>query len=123
MPISEVPWHSPRTIGENPFTDWVAASCFGFNGEGCIAGVGPDGMPLPTVRLENFRDGLEDYAYAAILKDKIAKRGGNDAWMRKAKVLVAVPPTLVKALDRFSDDPATLYAWRDEIADLIDRAD
>ena len=113
-------WHSPRTLGSDPFTDWVAASCFGFNGEGCIAGVGPDGIPLPTVRLENFRDGLEDYAYVSLLKEKIARRGGNDAWLRRAKELVAVPPSLVKALDCFSDDPATLYAWRNEMADLID---
>ena len=114
-------WHSPRTVGDNPFTDWVAASCFGFNGEGCIAGVGPDGIPLPTVRLENFRDGLEDYAYVALLKRRIAAHGGDDGWMRRAKELVAVPPSLVKARDCFSDDPAALYAWRDAVADCLDR--
>lgn len=115
-------WHSPRTIGTEPFTDWVAASCFGFNGEGCLTAAGPDGIPLPTVRLENFRDGLEDYAYVAILKEKLAARGGReDEWTRKAKALVAVPPSLVKALDCFSDDPETLYAWRDAMADLIER--
>ena len=114
-------WHSPRTLGTDPFTDWVAASCFGFNGEGCIAAVGPDGIPLPTVRLENFRDGLEDYAYVALLKKRIAAHGADDAWARRTKELVAVPPSLVKALDCFSDDPATLYAWRNEVADLIDK--
>jgi hypothetical protein len=115
-------WHSPRTIGTEPFTDWVAASCFGFNGEGCLTAAGPDGIPLPTVRLENFRDGLEDYAYVAILKEKLAARGGReDEWTRKAKALVAVPPSLVKALDCFSDDPEVLYAWRDAMADLIER--
>ncbi|MBQ6327628.1 MAG: DUF4091 domain-containing protein, partial [Kiritimatiellae bacterium] len=114
-------WHSPRTLGTDPFTDWVAASCFGFNGEGCIAAVGPDGIPLPTVRLENFRDGLEDYASVARLKKRIAAHGADDAWARRAKELVAVPPTLVKGLDCFSDDPAAIYAWRDEMADLIDK--
>ena len=113
-------WHSPRTLGTDPFTDWVAASCFGFNGEGCIAGVGPDGIPLPTVRLENFRDGLEDYAYVALLKERIAAHGKDDEWTRRAKALVAVPPYLVKALDCFNDDPSALYAWRDAIADMIE---
>ena len=28
--------------------------------------VGPDGIPLSTLRLENFRDGLEDYAYVKL---------------------------------------------------------
>ncbi len=119
-------WHSPRTLGDNPFTDWVAASCFGFNGEGCIAGVGPDGIPLPTVRLENFRDGLEDYAYVAILKSKIAAvgegRSGCDEWLARAKALAAVPPAVVKALDCFSDDPAVLYRWRNAMADFIESA-
>ena len=113
-------WHSPRTLGTDPFTDWVAASCFGFNGEGCITGVGPDGIPLPTVRLENFRDGLEDCAYVKILKEKIAAHGKDDEWARRAKALAAVPPSLVKALDCFSDDPSALYAWRDAIADMIE---
>ena len=123
-------WHSPRTLGTDPFTDWVAASCFGFNGEGCITGVGPDGIPLPTVRLENFRDGLEDYAYVKILKDKIAEREGRASarphdqtssdWMRRAKELAAVPPSVVKALDCFNDDPSALYAWRNAMADLIE---
>jgi hypothetical protein len=113
-------WHSPRTLGTDPFTDWVAASCFGFNGEGCITGVGPDGIPLPTVRLENFRDGLEDYAYVKILKEKIAAHGRNKAWAERAKSLVAVPPSVVKSLDCFNDDPSALYAWRDAVADMIE---
>ena len=73
------------------------------------------------MRLENFRDGLEDYAYVALLKKRIAAHGADDAWARRAKELVAVPPTLGKGLDCFSDDPATLYAWRNEVADLIDK--
>jgi hypothetical protein len=115
-------WLSPRTIGSSPFTDWVAASCFGFNGEGCMTGVGPDGIPLPTVRLENFRDGLEDYSYVKILKDKIAAHGKEDDWSRRARRLVAIPPSLVKALDCFNDDPSELYSWRNEMADMIESA-
>ena len=113
-------WLSPRTIGTDPFTDWVAASCFGFNGEGCMTGVGPDGIPLPTVRLENFRDGLEDYSYVKILKDRIAAHGRDDDWSRRARRLVAIPPSLVKALDCFNDDPAELYSWRNAMADMIE---
>ena len=113
-------WHSPRTLGTDPFTDWVAASCFGFNGEGCIAGVGPGGIPLPTVRLENFRDGLEDYAYVTILKEQIASHAASDEWKKRAEALVAIPPSVVKALDCFNDDPSALYAWRNAMADLIE---
>lgn len=98
--------------------------------QGCLTAVGPGGIPLPTVRLENFRDGLEDYAYVSLLKEKIAawERGGSTCGdgkgvcerLSRAKALVAVPPALVKSLDCFSDDPAVLYAWRDAMADLIE---
>lgn len=39
------------------------------------------------------------------------------------EALVAVPPSLVKALDCFNDDPGALYAWRAKVADLIERRD
>lgn len=116
-------WYDTKPVGDNPFTDWVAGTCFGFNGEGCLVSIGPDGIPLPTVRLENFRDGLEDMAYVKILQEKLAKRGKDDALAERAKALTGVPKSLVKALGEFSDDPKTLYAWRDEMADLIEAID
>ena len=74
------------------------------------------------MRLENFRDGLEDYSYVKILKDKIAAHGKDDDWSRRARRLVAIPPSLVKALDCFNDDPSELYSWRNEMADMIESA-
>ena len=82
---------------------------------------GPGGRPVPTIRLENFRDGLEDFAYAKILEAKLASRGDkNDVWSEKAKKLLSVPSEVVDTLSNFSDDPAVLYRWRDEMADLIE---
>ena len=48
---------------------------------------GPDGTPLPTIRLENFRDGLEDYAYARLLEQAI-KQVESFATARGASRLV-----------------------------------
>lgn len=39
-------------------------------GDGNILACGPGGQPLATMRLENFRDGLEDYAYAQIYRER-----------------------------------------------------
>jgi hypothetical protein len=116
-------WTGDKPVTKGPYLDWNPRTFGEWDGDGqwTYCG-GPDLMPIPTIRLENFRDGLEDYAYVAILKEKLAARGGReDEWTRKAKALVAVPPSLVKALDCFSDDPETLYAWRDAMADLIER--
>lgn len=55
--------NSQEPITSGPFTDWDLLSWTSYNGDGVWTCVGPVGMPLATVRLENFRDGLEDYAY------------------------------------------------------------
>ena len=67
-------WNSPRCITSGPFTDWTPRSWTKYHGDGSWTCVGPDGRPLPTMRLENFRDGLEDFAYAKLLEQKLKER-------------------------------------------------
>jgi hypothetical protein len=74
------------------------------------------------VRLENFRDGLEDFAYAKILEAKLAADPGA-SWAQEAKRLLAVPEAVAKDLAHYTYDPAVLYAWRDAIADLIEKGE
>ena len=135
-----------RCIETGPFTDWSPKSTFGctYNGDGSWVCAGPDGIPLPTIRLENFRDGLEDYAYAKILEVLLAKRSDKgDKWSRKAKELLAVPDTVLDVRDvpqtelkpgdwkgckimysmtNYTDNPAAVYRWRDAMADLIEES-
>ena len=142
-----VVWNSPRCITSGPFTDWNPRSYETTNGDGSLVCAGPDGTPVPTIRLENFRDGLEDYAYAKILEQKLKDLGEdcsqmttNDncsqianvnstvqpsnraSWVRRARKALAVPREVVDTLANFNDDPAALYRWRDEMADLIEEA-
>ena len=44
------------------------------NGDGCWMHAGPDGVPLATIRLENFRDGLEDLWYAKLYEKKFGRK-------------------------------------------------
>jgi hypothetical protein len=125
-------WGGERCIETGPFVDWPVA--FGnFNGDGNMTYVGPDGTPLPSIRLENFRDGLEDYAYAKILERKLEKTGwaasesAADAqkrvppeWVKRARELLAVPRSVMDTTTNYNDDPAVLYRWRDAMADLIE---
>ncbi len=142
-------WSSPSCITNGPFTDWlVHKGKEGVaNGDGYLTYVGPDGIPLPSLRLENFRDGLEDYAYAKLLEQKlrvvessklkVESDGGEnlnrltaqplnssrcEAWLRRAKEALAVPREVMDTMTNFTDDPAVLYRWRDEMADLIEKA-
>ena len=116
-------WNSKRCITSGPFTDWDPRSWTTYHGDGSWTCVGPDGRPLPTIRLENFRDGLEDYAYAKLLEERLAARGGrDDAWSRKARELLAVPREVMATMKDYTGDPSAVYRWRDAMADLIETA-
>ena len=116
-------WNSARPILSGPYTDWVAQSWCGHNGDGAWTAVGPDGIPLPTVRLENFRDGLEDLAYARILESLLEERGGadgDDAWAADARKALEVPRAVMRSMTDYTNDPKAIQAWRDKMADLIE---
>ena len=123
-------WNSRHPITSGPFTDWDPRSWTTYHGDGSWTCVGPDGTPLPTIRLENFRDGLEDYAYAVLLEDAIRRREASGAaltpavqqWLTEAKTTLAVPESLLKSLKEYSREPARLYAWRNQMAELIERS-
>jgi hypothetical protein len=102
-------WNSHRCIsGTDTFTDWEPRSWTTFHGDGSWFCCGPDGTPLATLRIENFRDGLEDYAYALEYERRTGKK-------------CEVPPEVCHSVWQFSDDPAAIYAWRDRIAEAIER--
>ena len=71
------------------------------------------------MRLENFSDGLEDFAYAMLLERRLAAEP-NAPWAAKARELLAVPDSLVQSVKNYCDDPAAIYAWRDAMADLLE---
>ena len=97
-----------------------------YHGDGQLTCIGPDGTPLPTVRLENFRDGLEDYAYAKILERMLKEREtgnrerGKEDWVRRAREALAVPVEVMESMTNFTDSAEAVYRWRDEMADLIE---
>ena len=59
-------------------TNWNPASFGTANGDGCLIYAGPNG-PISTVRLENIRDGIEDFELLHMLA---ARRGDGGAESR-----------------------------------------
>lgn len=94
---------SSKPITAGPYTEWDPAYQSN-NGDGQIFSEGPSGL-MPTIRVENFRDGMEDYEYYRLLE-----RLGGPA---------SVPPELVESLTRFTDDPSVLYHARTRLAEQI----
>lgn len=117
-------WNSEKPITEGPFTTWDPRSWTIYHGDGAWTCVGADGLPLPTQRLENFRDGLEDYAYFLELERLIAQHtdSADVGWLTLARQALEVPETLVKSMKEYSRDPTALYAWRERLANAIESA-
>ncbi len=111
-------WNQKRCITSGPFTDWEPRSYCEYDGDGCWLCVGPEGRPLPTQRLENFRDGLEDFAYAKLLRERLAAEP-SALWTDRARRLLDAEG-LVTSMTEYTADPAAILAWRDAMADLIE---
>ncbi len=67
-------WLDNKPVEGGPFlAGWNPCSWGKYHGDGNWTVRGPGDIPLPTIRLENYRDGLEDYAYAKLLEQKLQK--------------------------------------------------
>ena len=44
------------------------------------------------------------------------------SWAQRAREALAVPREVMDSMTNYTDDPAVLYRWRDEMADLIEEA-
>ena len=114
---------SKKPITEGPYTDWNPASYYDNNGDGSIMCAGPDG-PLATIRMENIRDGIEDYEYFWVLRreiDRLKAISGPEAYraLRQAESAERIGDDLVRNLQSFSKSPEALYAKRRRVAEAI----
>ena len=135
-------WHShcayPDSL-QNPYEDpmgWVNHAEKGErrpwgNGDGrfmypplsVFENDGPDtGNPVPTVRLEMLRDGLEDYEYFAILKKLLAENRDelSRRKLKKYEDLLKVPADVSTSLTEFNVDPSAMENHRDKLARAIE---
>ena len=121
-------WQMTKPVGTDPFTEWNPQSWRTSHGDGSWVCTDKDGLPVPTIRLENYRDGLEDYAYIRLLEEAARiKESRKDAlsdaerrWLAEAKNALNVPKELVTSLTEYSRDSARLYEWRARLASLIE---
>ncbi len=122
-------WNAERPIESGPFTTWDPRSWTTYHGDGSWTCAGPGGTPLATIRLENFRDGLEDYAYFRTLEATVAKveasaelRAKRSDWLTRARSLLAVPEDVVESLTVYTRDPDAVYRYRAALAEAIEAA-
>ena len=108
-------WEPPRFPFDND----------GSFGDGEIIYAGPNGQPGPTIRLENYRDGMEDYEYYYILKQAMAMAmSGEKAQVEQdlgvsLNELSKVRPQIVTDTENYTTDPQVWYDERSLIARAI----
>ena len=112
-----------KPISFGPYTDWPPASFHEANGDGSIICAGPHG-PVPTIRLENIRDGIEDYEYFWLLEQEInrlKKRSGPAASkaLAQAEKAAQIGDEVVVSLSNFTKSPDALRAKRRQVAEAI----
>ncbi|HPD29750.1 MAG TPA: DUF4091 domain-containing protein [Phycisphaerae bacterium] len=119
-----------RPISKGPYTDWNPGSLvneekkYTANGDGSLLCPGPDG-PLSTIRLENIRDGFEDYEYLWLLRETLERIGkrppapAHRAFLDRAAALLRVPDSVVTTTTNYTRDPQEVIEFRARLAEAI----
>ena len=105
-----------------PDRPWDPLS-FNTNSDGILMYPGPDMTPLASTRLENIRDGIEDYEALAMLKDlaaQVEQKGGEEDLFARAHRVVTVRPEVTTSWTEYTQDPARITEARDEVDGLIE---
>jgi hypothetical protein len=117
-----------------PHVPWDARSFRAFSGEGQLVYPGEGGEPWPSLRLEVFRDSMEDYEYLYRLRE-LADRAGPEVdaaelagirrWLTPEQYLLVKYPrdvrTTLEDTIRHPDEPERFLDARDAIARAIER--
>jgi hypothetical protein len=105
-----------------PQVPWNTFTFGGYNGDGLLIYPGPNCTPLPSLRLEVVRDGIEDYELLVLLetlarelkaKDKSGKYGFI---VDEAMHLTNVSTNVVADLTHFTSEPDVILAQRSRVA-------
>lgn len=96
---------------------------FRTNSDGILMYPGPDKEPLASTRMENLRDGIEDYEALAILASLVEKAAADDAhadFAAAAKAVLAVKPEITTSWKEYTQNPDTIISARAEVDELIE---
>lgn len=118
-------WRKP-TNKSWPKTEWDTYTWRNYNGSGQFVYPGPDGVPLASVRLENARDGIEDYESLALLGEAVEavrarKLRVSPALLAEAGKILAVRPEVVTNMWDWTRDPKQIEAARADVSRTLDK--
>lgn len=97
----------------------------GAAGDGYLIYPSPEGDPWSSIRLENIRDGIEDYEYFYMLRNNLdrLKRAGKryKSILKQGKKLLVHSMDLIKEPENYERDFRKYLAMREQLGDLIEK--
>lgn len=97
----------------------------GAPGDGYLVYPSPEGDPWSSIRLENIRDGIEDYEYFCILKEKLEEIKKIDSKkyeeiIKEGEGLLKIEEDIIKSPEEYTRDWRKILERRRKIGDLIE---
>ncbi|TMV47890.1 DUF4091 domain-containing protein [Paenibacillus mesophilus] len=111
-------WNNYLPMSDGILSNWNPRTFPGADGDGSLFYPGPEG-PLASQRLNNFRDGMEDYNLLSELELRLNQTAGvPDHVAAQARELLH---TGAVAADEthYTKDPVVYRQWREAVANMI----
>ena len=120
-------WGSNVRNGQRwPEAPWNSNAFKQYNCDGMLFYPGPNGQPCASIRLENIRDGIEDWESFYILRDyadAFRARKSSDAkaaeLLKQADALLDVPDEVVASVTKWTQDDDLFLKTRRQLGNLI----
>lgn len=101
-------------VDDGILSKWNPGTFHGTAGDGSILYPGPDG-PMSSLRLENVRDGLEDYNLMQELQRSIAAHPDAPRGLTARAERLLGATDIVTDSRNFTEDPTQYRAWRKDV--------
>ncbi|GAB3416507.1 DUF4091 domain-containing protein [Flindersiella endophytica] len=105
-------------VDDGIFSQWNPVTFGTTAGDGSVFYPGPDG-PMASIRLENIRDGMEDYNLLWVLKQRLDANPGAPSDVRQRAEAALSARAVVTGARTFTEDPVAYRAWRDQAAKAL----
>jgi hypothetical protein len=114
-------WYGRPVLDDGPLSAWDPRTWNDRAGDGALLYPGPDG-PIPSLRLENMRDGLEDYNLLEALGEAIdsASAGTDPDLLAEARQLFTATDVVTSNYE-YVWDPDPYREWRENVIRAIAR--